>query len=931
MHAPIPDDRLLMVYNGQVFVVDRHDVRNHQSHYLYGEAFLQVPKTAVDPESVRFHPFQPHNVFFMYLDTHTTREAMEQDPIPFVRRQNRFLRGDCAGAVVIMSMRRVGTNTDKVIIDYFVSNRVIQNVLLGNREPKAPILANLLQRNEATQIICNTRRALRDLTHYPPQLMLGSDERLDGLFVEGFGLFDYQKRDILWMTDVETRVAHGDNALEYSFQRVYYVLDGKLAVVNGALFPSSMLNTSQSATVHPRFFGGNLISEMGLGKTITMLSHIVSDSRDSPLHAFVQYDDTCNYMFKRGQHAGAFCHRPQTEGSVMCSTHRRAPFIDKTKTVYRGIDDLRLTDFYIRTPNGKTSVYTNATLIVCPGHLCDMWVREAVHRFKQRVRIVSIATRDQYKGVTFGDIFFADVVVTSYSMLTSVSPTVDPYFSPDTSVLDVLQSKTWSFNTFTWKRVVHDECHEVRTLSNSKRVMDALDSLSYRVWWNVTGTPFATGVEGLLDTLRYTTNITRLTQRTGPENAMDPLQLMQWGMTRSGNGIVDVVKHLYRRNTRDSVRDELSRNLITENTVLLQFTPEERSLYDSYVAGRRGSLCCDFLIRLCCHVDLCGETRTLVKQCKTLEEIQAAILEHNASKIRDLDDRINITRTEIQTLEQHLTSTSDDESIRSRLGNLRRMATNDTKAIASLQRTQTYLQTVIRNLQQPDVCPICLEDINDETTTLTKCGHKYCWECVQRLFETRANGTVSCPQCKVPVRTTDVYAVTRAQGTHSSHGEVEGLVREVRSTKIGNVLHYLQCNQSEKCIVFSQWDELLHKVGYYLQAHGVQVLFMNGTVYQRKRAIDNFVSNADYTCMLLSSRNAASGMNLTAASTIIFLEPVYGSMEYRLSIENQAIGRADRIGQNKPIKVLRFAIADTIEEDILNDAVNENELRPLRA
>jgi SNF2 family DNA or RNA helicase len=75
----------------------------------------------------------------------------------------------------------------------------------------------------------------------------------------------------------------------------------------------------------------------------------------------------------------------------------------------------------------------------------------------------------------------------------------------------------------------------------------------------------------------------------------------------------------------------------------------------------------------------------------------------------------------------------------------------------------------------------------------------------------------------------------------------------------------------------------------------------------------------DVNIILLSSRNAASGINLTAANKIILLEPVYGTKEYRYNIESQAIGRADRIGQKRPIDVLRFIIKDTIEEDIFNN------------
>ena len=94
-------------------------------------------------------------------------------------------------------------------------------------------------------------------------------------------------------------------------------------------------------------------------------------------------------------------------------------------------------------------------------------------------------------------------------------------------------------------------------------------------------------------------------------------------------------------------------------------------------------------------------------------------------------------------------------------------------------------------------------------------------------------------------------------------------------------------------------------------------------------SINNFCKNKDINIILLSSRNAASGINLTQANKIILLEPIYGSKEYRYDIESQAVGRADRLGQKRPIDIHRFIIKDTVEEDILNDCVDDAKFKNL--
>ena len=99
----------------------------------------------------------------------------------------------------------------------------------------------------------------------------------------------------------------------------------------------------------------------------------------------------------------------------------------------------------------------------------------------------------------------------------------------------------------------------------------------------------------------------------------------------------------------------------------------------------------------------------------------------------------------------------------------------------------------------------------------------------------------------------------------------------------------------------------------------INTSWVKGSVYQRKNAIETFSNlKSNTNIILLSSKNAASGINLTAANKIILVEPVYGTMEYRKDIENQSIGRCARLSQKRQIEVIRFIIKDTIEEEIIN-------------
>jgi len=52
---------------------------------------------------------------------------------------------------------------------------------------------------------------------------------------------------------------------------------------------------------------------------------------------------------------------------------------------------------------------------------------------------------------------------------------------------------------------------------------------------------------------------------------------------------------------------------------------------------------------------------------------------------------------------------------------------------------------------------------------------------------------------------------------------------------------------------------------------------------------------------MLSLEHAASGTNLTEATHIVLMDPVAGTPAKAVSIEQQAIGRAHRMGQNKQV------------------------------
>lgn len=64
--------------------------------------------------------------------------------------------------------------------------------------------------------------------------------------------------------------------------------------------------------------------------------------------------------------------------------------------------------------------------------------------------------------------------------------------------------------------------------------------------------------------------------------------------------------------------------------------------------------------------------------------------------------------------------------------------------------------------------------------------------------------------------------------------------------------------------------------------------------------------------MIMSLKAASLGLNMVAACNVILLD-----LWWNPTTEDQAIDRAHRIGQRKPVSVYRLTVKDTVEDRIL--------------
>ncbi|MCB9620524.1 MAG: SWF/SNF helicase family protein [Sandaracinus sp.] len=98
-----------------------------------------------------------------------------------------------------------------------------------------------------------------------------------------------------------------------------------------------------------------------------------------------------------------------------------------------------------------------------------------------------------------------------------------------------------------------------------------------------------------------------------------------------------------------------------------------------------------------------------------------------------------------------------------------------------------------------------------------------------------------------------------------------------------------------------------------LDLRGIRSLYLDGSTPVKKRAdLVQAWQDGDDPLFLISLKAGGTGLNLTAADTVIHLDPWWNP-----AVEDQASDRAHRIGQDKPVTVVRLVAQETIEESVL--------------
>ncbi len=135
------------------------------------------------------------------------------------------------------------------------------------------------------------------------------------------------------------------------------------------------------------------------------------------------------------------------------------------------------------------------------------------------------------------------------------------------------------------------------------------------------------------------------------------------------------------------------------------------------------------------------------------------------------------------------------------------------------------------------------------------------------------------------------------------------------SVKIETLLEELLDKSNDgKSLIFSQFNGMLDKIGDALSEKNVQFIRLDGStpLKEREKLVADFqAENSPIQVFLLGLKAGNAGLNLTAAEYVFLVDPWWNN-----AVEQQAIDRTHRIGQQKNIFAYKLICIDTIEEKI---------------
>lgn len=186
------------------------------------------------------------------------------------------------------------------------------------------------------------------------------------------------------------------------------------------------------------------------------------------------------------------------------------------------------------------------------------------------------------------------------------------------------------------------------------------------------------------------------------------------------------------------------------------------------------------------------------------------------------------------------------------------------------------------------------------------CTHVFCADCLSDL--------PVCPRCEKPL---NKQFLSDDEKVHRGL-EMPGFTHSTKTKALARqIVAWLKMDVNQKVVVFSIFTHFLDVVQAMLETEealagwGWQRYQGSMSLDERESALSCFRNDDDCKVLLTSMKAGGVGLNLTKANLVVSLD-----LWWNKAMEDQAFARVYRLGQEKEVEVERFMIKDTVEQRV---------------
>jgi SNF2 family DNA or RNA helicase len=673
-------------------------------------------------------------------------------------------------------------------------------------------------------------------------------------------LLKHQKQGLFFMMNREKpRHLHAQDKAMVSFWQTKLSPSGQTLYYN-------VITGQHERTAPPETRGGILADMMGLGKTLSILSLVVTS-----LDAAREWEQL-----------------PPVQPPAPEARPQRA-------------------DSLPAQPNlGLSAVTRNikSTLLVCPLSTVANWEEQIKQHFQPgslsyHVYHGANRIKDPARLAEF------DLVITTYGSV-----------SNELSSRRKGKDGTFPLEEIGWFRIVLDEAHMIREQSTLQ--FKAICRLPAQRRWAVTGTP----VQNRLDDLAALLAFLRLhpfdDRGKFVRHIVEPFKACDPEIVPKLRVLVDTI-------TLRRLKDKIDLPSREDLVVRLDFSPDERAIYDLFARNAQnrvkvlaggnnekaigGNTYIHILKSILRLRLLCAHGKDLLN-----EEDLATLQGMSAEMAIDIDDddengRSGLSEQEAYEMFSLMQETNNDACIEcsKKLGAIDSStmdAENQDDVLGFMTRCfHVVCRNCIRNYQErvnaalvpgarEGPCPVCHSVGRIEYVDLSR-----------KVIDVEHNGPAK-SKVKSNGKRFDKY--------DGPHTKTKALLEDLMKSKEASA-----ANPDEapfKSVVFSGWTSHLDLIEMALKSAGITFTRLDGSMTRNARtaAMDAFRDDPNVHVILVSIMAGGLGLNLTAGNNVYVMEP-----QYNPAAEAQAIDRVHRLGQKRPVRAIRYIMRDSFEEKML--------------